>query len=376
MTVLLPELARRGHQITMYCRSGEEKRSTHEGVNLTRLPSLESKRTSTLSHGLVASAVARVARHDVVLVVNVANTPYCVLARATGQRVVLNTDGQEWLRGKWGSVGRRYFLWCARHAAAGAAALVSDCREMSRVYQEDFGALSSVIPYSAMPSVDAGHDLTQFGVRAGAYGLVAARMNPENNVDRIAAAFARSRLDVPLLVAGTANYDSPVAEHVRQIARSDKRIRPIGHVGDRGTFASLLKHARVYIHGHSVGGMNPSLVEAMAAGALVVALGTPFNREVLGNTGVYFDSDDELISVLNSLSSGEGPGEALRDAASSRAFGRFCLRDVADAYELLLTEVANLPSARHRASIATKWDRAEDTGPPLATPVPVNVGAK
>ena len=133
LTLLLPELAANGDRVTIYCRSGEDfDASDWNGVHRTVLPAIPGKNTSTLSHGLVAAVAARAARHDVVLVVNVANAAFCALGRYTGQPVVLNVDGQEWLRGKWGTTARRIFhssariaKWCAN--ANGRPSIPASC---------------------------------------------------------------------------------------------------------------------------------------------------------------------------------------------------------------------------------------------------------
>ena len=310
------------------------------------LPGIDNKQLSTLTHGLIAAVVSRFRGHDTILVVNVANVPYCGMLRLSGQRVALNTDGQEWLRGKWGRLARNYFKLCGRCASGAASALVSDCNEMKRIYLDDFGAPSVVIPYASHASPHAATDLRKYSVESNRFLMVAARMNPENNLDRVAEAFSRSRLAHPLLVLGTANYDSEVLTRLVALAANDPRIRLVGHVGDRVEFTGLLRAATAYVHGHSVGGMNPSLLEAMSVGARVLALDTPFNREVLADAGTYFRLDsashafDALESESNAIS------DEHRRHASHRASTVFSLEAVADAYELLLTEVAALASLR------------------------------
>jgi len=360
LTTLLPELVERGHHVTMYCRSGrvEGQGSSYRGVRLVSLRGVELKQFSTLTHGMVAACAARLDRHDVVLTVNVANAPFCALLRATGQRVALNTDGQEWLRGKWSGAAQNYFKTCARLASRSASALVSDCSEMKRIYRDEFGASSVVIPYAQRPAstFEPKVDFGQFCVEPGKYFVVAARLSPENNVDRVAEAFSRSRVEAPLLVLGTANYASDVFRRLNAIAARDARIRIAGHVADRTAFADLQRAAAVYIHGHSVGGMNPSLLEAMSVGARIVALDNAFNREVLGDAGTYFDLAQahrafERVAAEEHACSGE-----YRRRACDRASSRFSLESVVDSYELLLTEVAALKSARESVSFRTAWD--------------------
>jgi glycosyltransferase involved in cell wall biosynthesis len=359
LTTLLPRLAARGHSVTMYCRKGEVDAGTpFEGVRRVVLPAMAGKQLNTLSHGVVAAAYARKARHDVVLVVNVANALVCAGNTLTGQRVVLNTDGQEWLRGKWGRAARSFFRFSARASRHAATALVSDCAAMADVYRQEFGATSTVIPY-CFPSASIVGDATlpeELGVEPDGYFVTGGRLNPENNVDTIAAAYAASDEPLPLLVLGTANYDSPVQRRLDRLAAGDERVRLLGHVGDRRTFLTLLARASAYAHGHSVGGMNPSLVEAMGAGALVAALDTPFNRETLGDTGSFFARDcSDVVPVLQRLRSAtSAEREARRVAGMRRVHEVFGVEDVVRAYEDLLTAVA-AGGRRRGVHLRTRW---------------------
>lgn len=361
LTTLLPALAERGHRVTMYCRRGEldaGDRGPYRGIERVLLPAFPGKQLNTLSHGAVAALRARLARHDAALVVNVANAPYCALHRWSGRAVVLNTDGQEWERSKWGVAARRYFRWCARVASRCATGLVSDCQAMADVYRDDFGAPSTVIPYCvpAQPIAAATDVCTRLGVAPGGYFVIAARWNPENNVDALAEAYGATDLTLPLLVLGAANYRSPVATRLETLAARDSRVRIVGHVDDRDQFFALLGAARAYLHGHSVGGTNPSLVEAMHAGAFVCALDTPFNRETLGEAGRYCTVEDAGAALRAVVALDAETDQHTRDAARLRAAERFDVPSVVDAYERLLLAAARAP--RTPVTVPTRWTRA------------------
>jgi glycosyltransferase involved in cell wall biosynthesis len=360
LTTLLPALTERGHKVTMYCRRGETSgRGPYRDVQRVVLPAIPGKQFNTLSHGAIASLRARLAQHDVVLAVNVANAFFCALHRYTGRPIVLNTDGQEWLRGKWGRVARVYFHSSARFAGQCATALVSDCNAMADVYRDEFDADSSVIPYCvpAHPLASGTGICTRLGVDSGEFFIVAARLNPENHVDAIADAYARTSFKQQLLVLGTANYRSPVETNLHAVADRDPRVRVIGHVDNRDEFFELLGAARGYIHGHSVGGMNPSLVEAMHAGALVTALDTPFNRETLGDAGRYFELDDVEGALQCLLDEPDDVAAELRDRARRRAAARYDTGSIVDAYERLLIAAAHA-SARSPLVVPTRWSTA------------------
>jgi glycosyltransferase involved in cell wall biosynthesis len=358
LTVLLPELAARGHHVTVYCRKGldeDDWQGDFGGVERRSLPSITTKQLDTLSHGLVSSAVARVRRHELFLAFNVANVPFCLAARATGQRVVLSTDGQEWIRGKWGTVARRLFLTFAQWSKWSASALISDCNGMRDIYREQFGTDSTVIPY-CWTGIDQGDVRLPTGHEPGAYLVTGGRLIPENNIDGIARAFARTDVDLPLLVLGAANYRSPVELELRALADADPRIQVLGHVSDRAEYASLLRHAKGYLHGHSVGGINPSLVEALGSGALVGALDTPFNREAAGPEAFYFgDCGSALEDVIAAIADLPDAEDARRrDENVRRAAERFSLAAVADAYEELLLAAADASPFR-KITVPTRW---------------------
>jgi len=361
LTTLLPELVRRGDRVTIYCRPGDGM-DDHDwnGVRRRVLTAVGGKNLNTLSHGLVAALAARRNRHDVLLVVNVANAPFCLLGRATGQPVVLNVDGQEWLRDKWGPLARGVFRASARMARHCANALIADCAAMGDVYRDEFGAPTTVIPYCQPdlpwhPDPDA---VRRHGLEPGGYLLIAGRHNPENNLDRVAESISASRLDLPLVVLGTANYDSPVTRRLAELAAVDPRIRPLGHVGDRHEFFDLIHHAAVHLHGHSVGGTNPSLVEAMAAGGRICALDNVFNRDTLGDAGRYFRLDPpDLVDVVEQLlaESGEDARQSRKEAVE-RVATEFGVDAVVDAYRQLLHAAARKP--RGTVTLPTQWDPA------------------
>jgi glycosyl transferase family 4 len=359
LTVLLPELVKRGHRVTMYCRAdGEVGETTFRGVERCTLPAVRTKSLETLTHGALSALVARTRGHDVVLVVNVANAAFCSVGRWTGQPTVLNTDGQEWLRGKWGPLGRRMFRLSARIARHGANALISDCAAMADIYATTFHARSTVIPYcwTDLPETDDGAVHARLRVAPGAYVCIAGRLVPENNSIPVVDAYLASDASWPLLVLGAANYDSPVGRGLRARAGGDGRLLVGGHVSDRCEFATIVRHAGLYVHAHSVGGINPSLVEAMGLGAFIYALDTPFNREALGGAAHLFGSfGPELVRLFGGVTAVPAADSARsRDAVAERARTVFAVIPVVEAYEALLLATA-AAGRRSTVTITTPW---------------------
>ncbi len=229
---------------------------------------------------------------------------------------------------------------------------------MGELYRDQFGASSTVIPYCWTELIPSSESILpdQYGLRAGQYFCQAGRLNPENNAVPVARAFHRSRSKMPLVILGSANYDSPVLRELKALAELDDRIRLVGHVANRSDYACIVKNAAVYVHAHSVGGVNPSLIEAMGVGAHILALGTDFNREALGVDGEYFAAfGDQLTATFDRLpdSAGEA-GERSRSAAYVRVLSTYDLPSIADAYEDLLLRAAASP-ARRNINVATRW---------------------
>ena len=359
LTTLAPALVERGHSVTVYCRADATGGTqTWRGVQCKVLPSIAGKNSSTLSHGLTSSIAAFRAHHDVVLAVNVANAAFCGAMVAGGASVVLNTDGQEWARDKWGPMARRVFRLSAKVSRRCATALITDSAEMCRIYSSEFSAPSTVIPYCA-PDSDwspSTAPLKARGLKPAEYFVIAGRHNPETQLDTVAAAYAASNTAVPLVVLGVANYDSSVTRNLVELASKDPRIVLVGHVDDRHEYFDLVHHASAYLHGHTVGGTNPALVEAMAVGARIAAADNAFNRETLGEAGEYFTAGSaECIQLLQNIENETDRCRAMwRARARARSVARFSKRDVIDAYESILASAANSNHKRN-ISIQTMW---------------------
>jgi glycosyltransferase involved in cell wall biosynthesis len=360
LTALLPELVVRGHTVTAYVRAGaeDEQSETYRGVRRLPVRSLETKQLSTVSAGITSALSALRSYHDVVLAVNVANAIPLALNRWFRQPVVINTDGQEWIRGKWGRAARSVFKANAMSVGRTSTLTVSDSIEMRRIYMSEFGTDSTVIPYcwTDLPAEEnPGQTLHRFGVEERGYIATAGRLVPENRADWIAEAYARASINIPLLVLGTANYDSPVAQELNRLVEEGADIRLVGHIADRAEYRTLVSNAAALVHGHTVGGINPALIEAMGSGALILAIDTPFNREALGNSGLFFQSQDHLLRLLERRLFGtEGADADLRRRAACRAETVFSLADVASAYESVLYQ-ASCAGRRRVTAIPSMW---------------------
>lgn len=355
-TWMLPALADAyGHDITVHVPEGSSSKVRSHGVAVRRTRAIRHKALEAGTSGLWAGAqIASARKFDVVLTCNLANVPPAILLNRFTAPVVLNTDGEEWRRGKWGPLASRAFKTSAYAVSNSTVSLVSDSIEMARIYRHVFDAPSTVIPY-AWPATANVSPCTQSAQwPPDSYFVVAARWNPENQVDRIAAEYAHSSRPENLLVLGTANYASPVRQALERLANKDPRIKLLGHVSDRATYLSLVQNAAAYLHGHTVGGTNPSLIEAMAVGANIIAYDGPFSREVLGDAAGYFGSRAGSLTELLDQDRLQHDEHGRRRALRQRADTRYDCNSVVEAYHRLL--VASAESGRQRrTTVGTKW---------------------
>ena len=195
--------------------------------------------------------------------------------------LALHLDGLEWMRGKYRPAVQRYLKWAERSAAGAADLLIADHPEMAR-YAARYPKPCSEIAYGVddpKPALDLDPSL---GLQPGEYALVIARLVPENHV-RVAAE-ALSSL-APVVVVGP--FDNPEGRALQQLPN----VRLLGGQFDAGLLDSLRAHCGLYIHGHSAGGTNPSLLQAMAAGCAIAAHDNAFNRGILGDSVHYFTAE-------------------------------------------------------------------------------------
>jgi glycosyltransferase involved in cell wall biosynthesis len=269
-----------------------------EGVRCISTPGFDSKSLSTLTFGMTATLDASFRRFDSILVLNIANGFWFPTLRAARTPFVVNTDGIEWERGKWSRIGRATFRAGARMTARNAGALVCDSNAIGAVWKGMFGRDSIFIPYGASVLVDVGRDrLKAAGISTTPYLLVVARLAPENNVELTLDALDLLGDRAPqAVIVGSANFDSPIEARLHKMARAG-RVKWLGHVDDQQLLTQLWANSAVYVHGHSVGGTNPALLQALGCGAPTLALDTAFNAEVLPHPEHRFPHDAEVLAA-------------------------------------------------------------------------------
>jgi glycosyltransferase involved in cell wall biosynthesis len=171
------------------------------------------------------------------------------------------------------------------------------------------------------------------------------RLVPDNSLDIMLAAFRRTRTTRRLVVVGGANYHDAFHDRLRALVAHDARIRLVGTIHDQALLKELWCNSYAYLHGHSVGGTNPSLLRAMGYGTCVIALDTVFNREVLGDAGLFFPRDVETLALLvDGVDANPSLADAYRARGPERVGACYSWDRITDQYEQLLQAVADSQS--------------------------------
>jgi glycosyltransferase involved in cell wall biosynthesis len=288
---------KQGWDVTVYGRKKALKANDPliaTGVKSQLTPGLERKSLSTLSYGLTATVhtIAK-ARPDVALVMNCANGFYLPLLKKARIPTVVNVDGIEWEREKWGRRARQVFYKGAELTARYADTLVFDAHAIRDYWTQQFSRDGIYIPYGGTFREDLP---IEPGLIHRGYVLAVARFVPENTIPEFLEAAEKLSTDWPVVIVGSSGYGGDLDHQAASLASRRQNVRWLGHVANDDRLHSLWQHAGAYFHGHSVGGTNPALVQAMALGSPTVARDTVFNREVLGDAAIFTQPSAEAIA--------------------------------------------------------------------------------
>ena len=328
-------LAGRGHSVVVFVRERTDDTRTYRGMRLVYRPALRQKVLETLSHTALSVIHKEATSADVAFVFNAANTPLIPLLTWRRIPVALHVDGLEWRRSKWGAIGRRFYLSCERLAPHFADELIADAEAIRSYYKSRYEVSPQFIPYGAPIVRDPKLSrLSELGLEKRRYHLVVARLEPENNVHLAMAGYAGAGLKLPMVVVGAAPYGKKYVAALARISE-ESGIRMLGAVWDQELLTALYGGCLTYIHGHSVGGTNPSLLRAMGAASPVLALDVEFNREVLQDSGVFWDCPGSLGDLLANAEANEDLFSALGRRAQQRAQEAYDWEAVTDQYERL-----------------------------------------
>lgn len=335
---LSKRLVERGHAVTVYCRKPFTKPEDVIDHRVRRiiLPTLSSKHFDTLFHTFFSVVHVIFTDAEVLLICNVANSPFAWIPRLVGKPTALNVDGLDRKRRKWNFLGRWFLHFCEVLSALTPTRIVTDARAIQDYYWRRYRKRSDMIAYGAEPPSTSNH-FAEFGLSSRRYVLYVARLEPENNPELVIKAYRSLGTDWPLVIVGGNAYQPGYVRELQSLA--DDRVIFTGPVYGDG-YWSLQKNAGVFVFAGEIGGIHPAFVEAMAAGNAVLYLDTPANRETARDCGISFRPEQsDLTTKLAQLIAAPEQLKQLRDQAQRLALEVYSWERVVDQYERLFAEM-------------------------------------
>ena len=286
---------------------------------------------------------------DVIYSLGVGASIFVLFPRLMGKKSIVNVDGIEWKRSKFSFIERTILKLMFNIAIICANRVVIDNKSLLTYIDEKYHKKTIYIPYGVnnfeMSIWDERrlhrylHD--NFRIFAGSYWLVVARLEPENNIHIILEGYLKSKSTRPLVVIGDYTSKS-YKKAIYKILENDKegRILMVGAIyNDKNLLDMLRQNCFAYIHGHSVGGTNPSLLEAMSMKNIIIAHDNEFNREVCGENALYFKDAEELKERIESIEKMPEKYANMKDEAYNRIIKNYSWEKIINDYLYLFNNI-------------------------------------
>jgi len=335
---LAPWMVNAGWRVTVYCQgsaTGERYEDSWQGCRRVHIPVRGDSALSTIEFDF--KSMIEAIREDGLMLTLGYNTGFLsAFARLRRRKNIINMDGIEWKREKY-SFFEKVYLWMnEKIAAISGTCLIADHPEIAKHHSDHAPPRKiHMIPYGSEPVEAADESLLEsYGIESSKFLTVIARPEPENSLLEIVRAFSRKKRNVKLLVLG--KYNPLNKYHSLVLNSASEEVVFPGAVYDKNIVYSFRFFCLAYVHGHQVGGTNPSLVEALGAGNAVIAHDNPFNRWVAGDGGCYFADEDDCERCIEELIKSKSIRENMRKESKHRWSEGFTWPKILNDYQSLI----------------------------------------
>lgn len=299
---LAVRLVAKGYEVTVFCEKKSTMPVTYKGVKLKYIMAPNLGPLKTIIYDVASLFRAR-KEYDVVYMLGYGASFACFMPRLYGNEVWINMDGIEWKRSKWNRLAQLWFIAMERIAMTTANKIVADAQSILTHLQTRYRHMpaSTVIAYGAPVLEQQPNEalLSEWCLEKGQYYILVGRLEPENHVLEILEGFKQSKTKMKLVVLGNHTVQNSYVNKL--LAVKDDRIQLIGTVFDSEKLAALRYFSIAYFHGHSVGGTNPSLLEALGCSNPVIAHDNVFNREVAKEAALYFKTNESIPQLIDDI---------------------------------------------------------------------------
>lgn len=328
------------YSFVVYTSSSDAQPGIKEvnGAKLIIVP-LKANGIQSIPYDIVSMIYSVWKRHDVLLILGTSGCIFMPLLNLFGVRTVLNPDGAEYERGKWGRLAKWFLMKSESLGVRYASKVISDNVVIKNTIQTTYNVPSTLIEY--------GGDHVQYVVLSETtkktysiddhqYAFKVCRIVPENNIDLILHCF--SKTSIPLVLIGNWNFSS-YGRNLREQYSRFKNLILLDPIYHQKTLDELRGNCGIYIHGHSVGGTNPSLVEAMHLSLCCFVYDVSYNRETTDNAALYFSTEDELSALLSMYEENKIDTDQYKKAMSQVAQKRYNWSNITSRYSEVFKEL-------------------------------------
>ncbi|ENM5889533.1 glycosyltransferase family 1 protein [Vibrio mimicus] len=282
---------------TVFCSSGsyKEKLESHNGARLIYIP-INANGVQSIPYDIFSLLKALFLKPDVILILGVSGCIFLPFIRFfSNSKIVTNIDGLEWKREKWSTLAKRFLKFSEMVAVKFSHVVVTDNKGIGDYVFDEYGIETTTIAYGGDHAFTGRKTLTS----QEKYALALCRIEPENNVKMILDAYAISGRYLKFI----GNWDSSeYGKLLKKEFSSYSNIDIIDPIYDVSRLEEIRAGCTIYLHGHSAGGTNPSLVEMMHFSVPILAFDCNFNRYTTNNKALYFSSSSHLNEVILSAS--------------------------------------------------------------------------
>lgn len=302
--ILSQGLVKKGHNITVYCSANHSyKESVYKGVTLIHKYDPENKigTAGQFIYDLQCMLDARKQKFDIIYMLGYTSSSIWQKLLYKGNAIVItNMDGLEWKRSKYTKPVQQFLQYAEKLAVKHSDFLVADSIGIQSYLEKRYNKESVYFPYGSFVFEHPDNTvLAEYSLEPYKYDILIARFEPENNIKMVLEAFSKSSVERNLILIGKANHTKFGKAMIAKYS-TDKRILFLGAIYNQETLNNLRYFSNLYFHGHSVGGTNPSLLEAMGSSALICYHNNEFNKTIIETDGYSFNNISELKIIIES----------------------------------------------------------------------------
>lgn len=346
-------LTKKGHQVTVYnSHNHPYQKTTWKNVQIVHCydPEFRLKTFGQFIYDFNCILDARKRDFDVIIFMGYTSSSVWRRFFPKQSIIISNMDGLEWKRTKYSKPVQAFLRYAEKLAVKHSQFHIADATGIQEYLQEKYKIHAEYIPYGAsLCRKEKEHVLSQYQLSKENYFLLMARMEPENNIDMILSGFSQSSSPKKFVVIG--NIANKYGKQLHKKYAADTRIIFTGALFDQDLVHTLRKNCFLYFHGHSVGGTNPSLLEAMASKALIAAHANVFNKSVLQEDAFYFTTDACIKALITQMEC-NALHEQMKENNYTKIQEQFAWQSIVDKYETYILscyqEIRNEKIIYHR----------------------------